>query len=296
MDQAWVHGEARAIQQALVGTANPDLDALWQRYRNADRMTLGLGIGLGAAREELRSAFRQQAERILDSFHGDNPQSTEKGWERARHDFEAALDLDYDRETRARMIYCQAHLDRIASQALRAKGQKADADKKLQDAIAGFHDASRRAPDWPDPYLGLARIYSYETFDLDALQKAIGELGKHGYPIGRREKAMLADGFHRKGIEMQMRAEQATRPEDQEEMKTRAREYFEQALNLYAEIPGYGDSKANSEDVQQRLEDMNGPPASSDPDDVRPARSRPRKSGPPAVIRGLEKLIRALKH
>ncbi len=298
MDQAWVHGEARAIQQALVGTANPDLDALWQRYRNADRMTLGLGIGLGGAREELRSAFRQEAERTLDSFHGDNPQSTQKGWERARHDFEAALDLDYDRETRARMIYCQAHLDRIASQALRAKGQKADADKKLQDAIAGFRDASRRAPDWPDPYLGLARVYSYEIFDLDALQKAIGELGKRGYPIGRREKAMLADGFHRKGIEMQARAEQATRPEDQEEMKTRAREYFEQALNLYAEIPGYGDSKANSEDVQQRLEDMNGPPASPDSDSpgIHPARSRPRKSGPPKVIRDIEKILRALKH
>jgi len=295
LDQAWVHGEAREIQQALVGNANPDLDGLWQRYKDADRMTLGLGIGLGAAREELRSAFRQQAERILDSFHGDNPQSTQKGWERGRHDFEAALDLDYDRETRARMIYCQAHLDRIASQALRAKGQKADADKKLQDSIAGFRDASRRAPDWPDPYLGLARVYSYETFDLDALQKAIGELGKRGYPIGRREKAMLADGFHRKGIEMQARAEQATRPEDQEEMKTRAREYFEQALNLYAEIPGYGDSKANSEDVQQRLEDMNGPPSSPD-SDVHAARSRPRRSGPPKVLRDIEKILRALKH
>jgi serine/threonine protein kinase len=294
LNQAWVHGEAREIQQALVGNPNPDLDALWQRYKDADRMTLGLGIGLGAAREELRSAFRQQAERILDSFHGDNPQSTEKGWERARHDFEAALDLDYDRETRARMIYCQAHLDRIASQALRAKGQKADADKKLQDAIAGFRDAARRAPDWPDPYLGLERVYSYETFDLDALQKAIGELGKRGYPIGRREKAMLADGFHRKGIEMQARAEQATRPEDQEEMKTRAREYFEQALNLYAEIPGYGDSKANSEDVQQRLEDMNGSPAAGD-SPVHPARSRSR-SGPPRVLRDIEKILRALKH
>lgn len=295
MDQAWVHGESRQIQQALVGNANPDLDALWQRYRDADRMTLGLGIGLGAAREELRSAFRQEAERTLDSFHGDTPQSTQKGWERARHDFEAALDLDYDRETRARMIYCQAHLDRIASQALRAKGQKADADKKLQDSIAGFRDAARRAPDWPDPYLGLARVYSYEIFDLDALQKAIGELGKRGYPIGRREKAMLADGFHRKGIEMQMRAEQAARPEDQEEMKTRAREYFEQALNLYAEIPGYADSKANSADVQERLEEMNGP---SDPPDspIGPARSGRRRGGQPKVLRDIEKILRALKH
>lgn len=294
MDQTWVRGEAREIQRALVGNANPDLDALWERYRSADRKTLGLGIGLGAAREELRSAFRQQAERILDSFHGDNPHTTEKGWERAQHDFEAALDLDYDRETRARMIYCRAHLDRIASQTLRNKGQKADADKKLEDAIAGFRDAARRAPDWPDPFLGLERVYSYEAFDLDALQKAIGELGKRGYPIGRREKAMLADGFRRKGIEMQARSEQAPRPDDQEEMKERAREFYEQALNLYAEIPGYGDSKANSADVQERLEEMNGLPV--DPvSGVRPVRRR-NANGAPAVIRGIEKIIRALKH
>jgi serine/threonine protein kinase/tetratricopeptide (TPR) repeat protein len=285
INQAWVRGEARQIEHAMVGNPNPDLDALWQRYQNVDRRTLG-GLGLGAAREELRSAFRQQAERILDSYHGDNPRTTEKGWERAHHDFEAALDLDYDRETRARMIYSQAHLDRIAAQTLRAKGQKADADKKLEDAIAGFRDAARRAPDWPDPYLGLARVYSYETFNLDALQKALGELGKRGYPLGRREKAMLADGFRTKGIEMQTRAERAARPEDQEEMKGRAREYFEQALNFYAEIPGYADSRTNSADVQERLQEMNGEPASTD---HQPARQPVNPSGL------FKKILRALK-
>jgi serine/threonine protein kinase/tetratricopeptide (TPR) repeat protein len=293
-DQVLVHGESRQIQQALVGTPAPDLDALWQRYRDADRMTLGLGVGLGAAREELRSAFRQEAERILDSYHGDNPRTTEKGWERAHHDFGAALDLDYDRETRARMIYTQAHLDRIASQTFRVKGQKADADKKLEDAIAEFRDAARRAPDWPDPYLGLARVYTYETFDLDALQKALGELGKRGYPLGRREKAMLADSFRKKGIEMQTRSEQATRPEDQEQMKERAREYYEQALNFYAEIPGYADSRTNSADVQERLQEMNGPPPEP-ADPAHPVSHKPSRSihiHPPGI---LKKLLRVLK-
>ena len=256
--QAWVRTEAREIQHALVGNPNPDLDALWQRYREADRFTLGLGVGLGAAREELRSALRQQAERILDTYHGDTSRTTEKGWEKAHHDLEAALDLDYDRETRARMIYCQAHLDRIASQALRAKGQKAAADKKLEDAVAGFRDAARRAPDWPDPYLGLARVYSYETFDLDALQKSLGELGKRGYPLGRREKAMLADGFRKKGIELTARADKATRPEDQIELLEHAKQHFEQALTFYAEIQGYADSRANRADVEQRLQEVVG--------------------------------------
>jgi serine/threonine protein kinase/tetratricopeptide (TPR) repeat protein len=252
--QAWVRSEAKEIQHELVATPNPDLDAIWERYQSAAHYSFGLG--LGAVRDELRSALVQQAERILDSYHGDNPRTTEKGWERAHHDFEAALDLDYDRAARARMIYCQAHLDRIASQTLRANGQKPDADKKLEDAVAGFRDAARRAPDWPDPYLGLARVYSYESFDLDALQKAIGELGKHGYPLGRREKAMLADGFRKKGIELQTRAEKTSEADDRLELLDRARDHFNQALSFYAEIPGYANSRANRADVAEHLHEV----------------------------------------
>jgi tetratricopeptide (TPR) repeat protein len=154
------------------------------------------------------------------------------------------------------MIYSQGHLDRIASQTLRAKGQKAEADKKIEDAVAGFRDAARRAPDWPDPYLGLARVYSYETFDLDALQKALGELGKRGSPLGRREKAMLADGFRRKGIDLQARAEKTGRADDQLELLDRARDHFNQALSFYAEIPGYASASANSADVEERLHEV----------------------------------------
>jgi serine/threonine protein kinase/tetratricopeptide (TPR) repeat protein len=252
--QAWVRSEAREIQHELVATPSPDLDAICERYQSAARFSLG--FGLSAVRDELRSALVQQAERVLDSYHGDNPRTTEKGWERAHHNYEAALDLDYDRATRARMIYAQAHLDRIASQTLRAKGQKAEADKKIDDAVAGFRDAARRAPDWPDPYLGLARVYSYETFDLDALQKALGELGKRGYPLGRREKAMLADGFRRKGIELQSRAESTDRADDRLELLDRARDHFNQALSFYSEIPGYASSRTNSADVAEHLHEV----------------------------------------
>jgi tetratricopeptide (TPR) repeat protein len=254
--QAWVRSEAKEIQHELVASPSPDLDAVWERYQDAARLSFGLGLGLGAVRDELRSALVQQGERILDSYHGDSPRTTEKGWERAHHVLEEALDLDYDRGVRARMIYTQAHLDRIASQTLRAKGQKAEADKKVEDAVAGFRDAARRAPDWPDPYLGLARVYSYETFDLDALQKALGELGKRGYPLGRREKAMLADGFRRKGIEIQTRAEKTGRADDQLELLDRARDQFNQALSFYAEIPGYASARANSADVEERLHEV----------------------------------------
>jgi serine/threonine protein kinase len=253
ISQAWVRSEAREIQHQLVTAPSPDLDAALDRYARADRWTLGFGFGLGAVREELRMALEQQAQRILDGYHGDSPRSAQREWQRAVHLLQGALDLRYDREVRAHMLYSQAQVDRIESQTLRANGKRTEADKKLDDAVAGFRDAARRAPDWPDPYLGLARVYSYETFNLDALQKSIGELEKRGYPQGRREKAMLADGFRRQGIDLQARAEKNEDAEGRVDGLEQARDAFEQALSYYSEIQGYGNARANRADVDERL-------------------------------------------
>jgi tetratricopeptide (TPR) repeat protein len=193
------------------------------------------------------------AQRILDDYHGDSPKTTERGWQTAHHYLEAALELDYDKETRARMLYAKAHLDRIESQSLRAKGQRDEARNKVEDAIAGFRDAARRDPAWPDPYLGLARVYAYESFDLDALQKALGELGRRGYPLGRREKAMLADGFRMKGLEFHNRSQKTREIDDEVMLLERARDHYVQAINFYDEIPSYADARKNRAETEKQL-------------------------------------------
>ncbi len=175
--QIWVAGEAQEIRRQLVTERSPDLDQIWARYRRTARWSL-LGTGLGDLREELRDALVRSAERILDSYRGDNPATTERGWQIAERRLQSAAELEgRNRELRARLLYARAHLDRIEAQTLRGKGQRQQADERSNAAIAGFKEAAERDPDWPDPYLGLARIYAYDRFDLGALQAALERAG-----------------------------------------------------------------------------------------------------------------------
>ncbi|HBL28794.1 MAG TPA: hypothetical protein DD490_18320, partial [Acidobacteria bacterium] len=250
--QVYVRSEAREMRRVLV-EPKPDLDALLEQYRGVKRWA-PFGIGLGNVPEELRQAFVRQADEILLSYQGDNPRTTEKGWERARDYLRAAVDIQFtDRKSRARMIYAQAHLDRIAAQTSRAAGNEPEARARTDAAISGFRDAARRDAEFADPYLGLARIHAYDRFDLDELQKALGELGKRGYRLGRREKAMLADGFRMRGIELHEQALRASRRDDQITWLDRAARHLRQAIDLYAEIPGYADVRKNRAESERRL-------------------------------------------
>jgi serine/threonine protein kinase/tetratricopeptide (TPR) repeat protein len=253
--QVYVRGEAREIRRELVNP-RPDLDALLIRYRNASDWD-PLGIGLRSVRDELHDAFVRAADEILASYHGDNPRTTERGWERARDYLRQAVDIRFtDRASRARMIYAQAQLDRIAAQTLRAQGKSQEAREKSDAAVSGFRDAARRDAEWPDPFLGLARIYAYDRFDLEQLQKALGELGRRGYPLGRREKAMLADGYRMRGIELHERAKVAKDVDDQLTWLDMAADHLRQAIDMYNEIPSYANVQKNRAEAARRLSEI----------------------------------------
>jgi serine/threonine protein kinase len=252
--QVWVRGEAAAMQHDLATQTSPDLDGLWSRYRKLAPFSLLPGSGLGDVREELRGALLKSADRVLNSYRGDSPTTTQKGWQKAHDRLQAAVDLNYrDRPTRAKMLYTQAHIDRIDAQAMKARGQKDPARQKLRDAVDGFQDAAKLAPDWPDPYLGLARVYAYEQPDLKQLETALNELERRGYPMGRREKAMLADGYHAQA-EQVLAQSQAARGTDQEtELLERSRDIFTQTIGLYRDAGNFAGAKTNMAAAAQEL-------------------------------------------
>lgn len=253
--QIYVRSEAREIRRELVNP-EPDLDGLLARYQKVSAWD-PLGFGLRSVRDELHDAFVREADEIIASYHGDNPRTTERGWQRARDYLRAALDIRFtNRDARARMLYAQAHLDRIAAQTLRAQGKNQEARDKSDAAISGFRDAARRDKEWPDPYLGLARIYAYDRFNLEELQKALGELGKRGYPMGRREKAMLADGFRMRGIELHERAKRAGDVDDEITWLDMASNHLRQAIDLYNEIPSYANVQKNRGESARRLSEI----------------------------------------
>ncbi|HEV2853521.1 MAG TPA: serine/threonine-protein kinase [Thermoanaerobaculia bacterium] len=253
--QVWVRGEASEIRHDLATETSPDLDVLWDRYQKISPFGILPGSGLGDVRSELREALLKSGDRILDSYHGDNPTTTERGWQRAHDRFKAALDLQYrDKPTRAKMLYARGHLDRIEAQTLRAKGQSDPARQKVRDAVEEYRDAARLAPDWPDPYLGLARVYAYEQPDLKQLEEALSELERHGYPTGRREKAMLADGYRIQAQNLLARATRARGTDQETELLESARDHFTQAIDLYREAGNFANARGNMADSANQLQ------------------------------------------
>ena len=251
--QVWVHSEAQAMAHELATQTAPDLDNLWGRYRKLAPFSLP-GSGLSDVRDELFTALVRSADRALNAYHGDDPVSTLKGWQKAHDRLQAAVDLNYrDRSARAKMLYTQGHLDRIAAQKARSAGQADEARQKVRDAVDEYQDAAKLVPDWPDPYLGLAHVYAYEQPDLKQLEGSINELERRNYPPGRREKAMLADGYRTQAEQIFAQARAAQGTDQEQELLERSRDTFTQAIGLYREAGNFADARANMTNAAQEL-------------------------------------------
>lgn len=254
--QFWVGKQAAEIQRALVTDTDPDLLALLNRYQDISLLGV-LHPTVGAVRDELREALVAQADRVIRSYHGDTPKVRERGWQSCYDSLRGAAQLNYlDRGVRARMVYCRAHLDRIQAQTLRGRGEKEQADTLLDKAIEEYRDAARRDKNWPDPYLGLARVYSYERFDLEELQKTLVELERRGYRMGRRETAMLGDGNLMQAEALWSRAGRARGTEGERELLEQTRVHLLQALNFYEEVPTYAGVPSNRAKAARRLDEV----------------------------------------
>jgi serine/threonine protein phosphatase PrpC/serine/threonine protein kinase len=255
VSQLWAWNQAKQLRRDLA-EVRPDLDAIAQRYDQVATWSW-LSTDLFGVGEELQRSLTASAARILDSYHGDDPTTSQRGWETAYRYLHAAAQLaPRDRGIRARMLYAHAHLDRLASLAARGKGDRQQSLALSKDAVAEFQEASRLDPNWPDPYLGLARIYAYDLFDLDALQKTLDELTRRGYQLGRREKAMLADAFRMRGLALEARGQRAHGTSGETDLLEQARDDLEQAVQTYAEIPGFGAAASNREEAESHLESI----------------------------------------
>ncbi|HVF61592.1 MAG TPA: protein kinase [Thermoanaerobaculia bacterium] len=253
--QAYVWREAREIRREVLNNPDPDLSALVDRVREIGGLSILAGPALGGARKELHDKLVAKAEPILAGYHGDNPTTREGAWRRADDYLRAAVELDWsDNRSRARMLYTSAHLDRIEAQSLRDQGKSREALEKTREAVSGFRDAARRDPDWPDPWLGLARVYAYLDFDLDELRGALEELAERGYRLGRRERAMLADGHRMRAAELLARAGALRGEPGEVDALEEAREQLLQAVDLYDQIRGYANVRGNLAGAERQLQ------------------------------------------
>jgi len=263
LSQVYVRSAAQQIVRQVAAEPSPELEDAWRRYAFSSRFTL-FGLGLGRAEESLHAAALALAEQVVSSYRQSRPTTRQGDWYRARDYLQIALRLrPDDPATRARLLYAQAHIDRIDAASLRTQNRVDAAERKWNDAIFRFRRAAQTAPDWPDPLLGLARIHAYDRFDLRALTKALAEAERRGHELAAREKAQLADGHLTEGTRLYRRARALNGAFREEEILDQAAYHLALASARYEEILDFGRAERNraealrlADAVRRRLEEL----------------------------------------
>jgi serine/threonine-protein kinase len=243
---------ATASMQEFGGFTN-----LWTQYEAlSGRSWLG-----GVAARSLGVALARHAqvlsERVIGDYRAAAPTVREAQWQAAIGVLERAVTVaPDDRRLLGTLRYCQGQLHRINGEARKSRKQLGQAQREFSDAVAAFREAASLRPDWPDPFLGLARTFIYGIEDIDRGADATNEAMRLGYTIGDRETAQLADGYRTRGDALDRSAGQLKGLPQQKEFLARSRDAYRQALDLYAKVAGYSDVPSRMRATQKKFEAM----------------------------------------
>lgn len=260
-----VYGEGQVWRQAdqfrreLESEQWKDMNGAWARYAALSERTYLPEVTLSVARRPLNERLIRQADRVIEEYRqSDNPTVVEGDWKRAHDVLQKALQLNpSDRSAKGKLLLCEGHIDRING----GRGQ----GRRINEAKAEFEQARTLLPKSPDPFLGLARLAIYNFHDVERAEDYLREADRRDHPWGRREKAMLADGYRERGDSLFREAQRAQGSRQERDFLQRAADDYRRAEELYQTVAPYGGATtqlrrlAQSRDqVGQRLEQLKG--------------------------------------
>lgn len=238
-----------------------NLEDAWVRYQKlANRVHLPATLwgAQGAMKKRLVAAAD---ETILEYRDNDAPLIYAPQWAQARNLLGRALEVDPgDSAVKGRLRLCEAHLDRIAAGSVKGLVRQ----KKLNSALAKFQESADLLRRWPDPYLGLARLYVYDLNDVEKAEEALNKAADYGHPAGKRERTQLADGYRRRADRI-WRDSRALRqmPDQERGYLDQAKQDYVHAQSLYEKAGLFGDAARNElqamqgqQRVEQRLSEL----------------------------------------
>ena len=255
---------ASELRETLPLKEGTEMDAVWNEYQALGRRS-PLGIGIAGLREPFKDRLVEFADRILDGYRSDIATLRERDWQDARRYLSRALSVGGDdRLVRARLRYSEGHLHRINGDARSRRPQ--EAREFYNDALVAFQDAARLNSRWPDPYLGLARVYFFGLEDLEKGIEALEAAERAGFKPGNRETAQRAEAFRRRGERLWREARSVQGLPQEDDVLERALDADRQAAKLYGTIIGFGDASAqvtrtqrHARMVEERLADLREP-------------------------------------
>ena len=259
--------DAGKLKTDLQAERITNLNDAWMQYQSLNKRS-HLPVLLWGAERALKNRLVATADEIISEYrNSDAPSVFEPQWIQARNDLALALQLDPgDNGIKGRLRLCEAHIDRIDSNALRAAARQ----KKLNEAINKFDESADLLKHWPDPYLGLANLYIYDLNDVDKAEDALKQAARHGHPIGKRETALLADGYRRRADRLWRQSHAVAQIQGEErDYLERAKQDYLHAEDLYQQAGLFGDASRNrlqamqsEQRVEQRLSQLENAPVS----------------------------------
>jgi serine/threonine protein kinase len=240
---------------AEVGTRDLDsMEDMWTQYDDLSKHS-HLRFGVENLERTLASRVERLSEQVIANYRSTLPTVRERQWKTAQQNLQRALVLaPTNRSLRASLRYCEGHLHRIDGEAEKARHHTAAANQHFTDAVAAFREAAELRHDWPDPFLGLARVFIYGLDDIDRGSDAIQQAQKLGYTTGDRETAQLADGYRARGDTLWQTARRYAEMPQEAEYLQRATDAYKQAQELYERIPSYPGVPLNLRRTQRALE------------------------------------------
>jgi hypothetical protein len=219
-------------------------------YNAVDRWAL-IDIGLKArVNGPLLRALVAVGDRVISDYRREEPLMGPAEWGQANEALKWAVDLALrSNALRAKQLTAQGHVQRFAAQSARGSS----ATLLSQAALATFRQAADADPESYDPFLGMARIQVYLLADVDAAEASIGEAEKRGYTPGRREAALLGDGFLRRATATRRRAGVLTGEQRIREL-TSARADYQRCVELFDPIVAFGNAAENLEACKAQLD------------------------------------------
>lgn len=233
LHEFWLSAAAARVAGAVPTTDLDELSTLWSQYDDLTRRSY-----LSFATNDLARALTEQtqvlADRVIANYRAPMPTVREAQWRQVRTAVVRAIPTrPNDQTLRATLRYCDGHLHRIDGEARKARRLPAEAQREFGEAVAAFREAAELRPDWPDPYLGLARTFIYGLDDVDRAADALRRAERAGYAPGSREAAQLGDGYRTRADSLARSARDLVGLAQEREYLSRAAELYRQALDQY---------------------------------------------------------------
>jgi tRNA A-37 threonylcarbamoyl transferase component Bud32 len=250
-------GVAREARQVAARVPTRELHQLGDVWNAYDQLAARSNLGFGTSRlgDRLTDHTLALVNRVIANYRLGLPTIREAQWQSARDALVRALRIDPgDRLLRAAYQYCVGHLHRINGEADKSRNQDAEAQRELAEAIASFREAAELRPDWPDPFLGLARTFIYGLEDVDLGADAMAQAARRGFVPTDRETSQLADGYRTRGNSLIRSARELAGAPQESDYLARAIDGYQRALVLYTQAASLPTATSNIRITQRALD------------------------------------------